>query len=278
MNLKKYIVIVFLLIASAQTHAQQIQKEADTTAILKDFIKALRFSNEPFLYYNANIKMQSIPILMPEDTMQLKARFYKTNDAQFASNSIEETYIQDSFEIEVNNDRHTIWISKVNAETLASAGQLPIPEKEWRNLLKNKFTISQTEATKGLNTINFETTQNYDSISSLKTNLAMVYDSKKYLPIKLEMDVASKQQISEENVQELKNQGTNIKELVKIEGDIIFMVRSQKMTMTFLQIDNTKEKAMQMPSWKSILSYDTIQDEFTIKNEKYSDYEITKTY
>jgi hypothetical protein len=279
MSFKKHIILfTVLVIVMGTSVAQQKQKVADTTAILKDFTKLMAFSKEPYLYYDAVIKMKSVPILDPQDTMQVKAVYYKNDKAVFTSNTIEETYVEDSFEIEINNDRKTIWISKVSINSTEDFNQLPINDKEFRNLLRNKYSISQTEINQGTSKINFETNQQYDSISNLKVNLGINYDTKKFLPTVLEMDVASKQQISEENVDELKRQGTSIKELVKMEDGIIFMIRSQKMTMTFLQIDKNKVNSKEMPTWKSILDYNVQEDEFTIKNEKYSNYEITKTY
>jgi hypothetical protein len=279
MNFKKRIILLLsFVVITANLFAQKKQKDADTAAMLKDFTKIMAFSKEPYIYYDAIIKMQSVPILQEQDTMQLKAVFYKKDKDLFISNSIEETYIQDSFEIEINNDRKTIWISKVNAESENNFNIFPLSDKEFKNMLRNKYVISQSEIDKGNTRINFETNQQYDSISNLKISLGVYYDNKKYLPTILEMDIASKQQISEENVEVLKRQGTSIKDLLKMEEDVIFMVRSQKMTMNFLQIDNNKVNPKEMPSWKSILEYNAQEDEFTIKNEKYSNYEITKTY
>jgi hypothetical protein len=278
MSFKKYIIIIILAASYLHTYAQSAPKKADTTAMINNFNKVMGFATQPYLYYSSITKMQATPILQAEDTMSLRGEYYKNETNLYSSSAKEDMYIEDSFYIEINHSRKSIWVSKVNVETKKKMNQMPLDRKDIQDLFRKSYTISQTEVNNNTSKLNFETVQNIDSISKIVMQIQLQYDNKKYLPQALIMDVYAKQQVAEENVQQLKDQGTDTKQLIQTEGEYIYMVRTQKMTMTFEKIDNSKEKAMQIPSWKTKLDYNAATNEFTIKDAKYSEYEITKTY
>jgi len=274
MSYKKTVTVLFLAIVCTQTYAQK----ADTAAMISDFNKVMGFATQPYLYYSSTTKMEATPILQVEDTMRVRGEYYKNETNLYSGSAKEEMYMEDSFYIEINHSRKTIWISKVNGETKKKMNEMPLDRKDIQELLRKSYTISQTEIDKNISKLNFETVQYTDSISKIIMQIQLQYDNKKYLPQALVMNVYAKQQIQEEIVQRLKDQAIDTKQLIQTDGEYIYMIRIQKMTMTFEQIDNSKEKAIQIPSWKSKLYYDATLNEFTIKDAKYNEYEITKTY
>ena len=92
------------------------------------------------------------------------------------------------------------------------------------------------------------------------------------------MDVKIKQQIADETLQQLRSEGQDVNQLPETVNGVSYLVRRQQFSITFSEINITKEKAMQLPSWKTKLNYNNAGDVFTLKPGIYTDYEITKTY
>ena len=269
---KRLGLLLLLLVNNKSINAQ------DTTAMVKDLNRVLAFAVQPYLYYKSTTKMEATPILQPEDTATIKSEYYKNGTNIYSTNSIEDIYLEDSFYVEINHNRKTIIIRKVDVATKVKMNQLPLDNKIMQDLFRKNYTISRNEINKNTGKINFESVQKPDSLSTITMLIGLEYDTKMYLPIKLIMSVVAKQQIEEENVQELQNQGTVTKDLIQKEGDRVFMNRKQKMTMSFDGLDNSKQKVAQMPSWKTELFYDKKTNDFTVKNLKYTDYEITRSF
>jgi hypothetical protein len=269
----KYIkTVIVLLFAFAQSHAQ------DTATMLKDFNKVMAFGSQPYLHYTAVTKMASSPIMQLQDTMSTSMIFYKNLSNYYSSNQHEELYMEDSFYIEINHDRKSIWISTINEDLKKKMDKLPMDNKEWQKIFKKDFQISQTSINKTSSKLGFKTIQVLDSLSNIVINIGLQYVSKSYMPELMEMEVNAKQVLSAENLQGLKDNGTNTEGLVQAIGENNFMVRKQKLTMVFSNLDNSKEKAMQIPTWKSKLDYDITTKVFTKKEGTYADYELTKTF
>jgi hypothetical protein len=273
MKHKNKILILILSFAVVKATAQ----DKDTTAMLKDFNKVMSFGAEPYLHYTAVTKISSYPVMQKEDTLTTNVEYYKNESNYYSGTQREELYIEDSLYIEVNHNRKTIWVSTVNDDIKKNMNKLPIKNKEWQALFKRDYTISQAAINKTTSRLNFKTVQKLDSLSQIVVNIGLQYASKNYMPQIMEMDVNARQAIAEETVQQLKDNGTNTSQLVQKIAGISYMIRNQKLTMEFSNMDNSKEKARQMPSWKDKLDYDEATKEFTAK-EKYSDYEVTKTF
>lgn len=266
---KNRILILLFLFFIAGAKAQ------DTTALLKEFNKVMSFAVQPYVHYIAYTKMEAVPVMQPEDTLNMQGEFYKNETSLYYSNRQEEMFLEDSFFIQINHDRKSIWISRLDVDTKEKMNVIPLSNKKLHELFLKKYTISKTEVNENSNRLNFESKQHSDSLPEIMVNIALQYSRKKFMPEQWEMNVKMKQAITEEMAQQFKSQGAE--QVVKsINGNNYFM-RDQHVTVTFGSIDNSKEKAMQMPSWKQKLDYNTNSNEFSAKN-MYSDYEITKTF
>jgi uncharacterized protein YoaH (UPF0181 family) len=249
----------------------------DTTAMLKEFNKVMSFSVQPYLYYTAITKMEASPIMQPEDTLSMQGEFYKNGTNLYYSNQQEEMFMEDSFFIQVNHDRKSIWISKVDMDTRDKMNVMPLSDKKVQELFRKRYTIRKTIINPETSHLNFETRQYFDSISVVIVNIGLQYSGKNFLPELMELNVNMKQQIPDEQIQMMKDQGTETGEAIQSIGNTNYLVRTQKVTVQFENIDNTKQKAMQMPSWKERLIFNEAAGEFSGKGI-YSDYEITKTF
>lgn len=258
-------------IATLKANAQ------DTTAMLKEFSKVMSFSVQPYLHYTSITKMEASPVMQPQDTITIKGEFYKNETNLYLSNQKEDMFMEDSFFVQINHERKSIWISKVDMETKEKMNILPLGNKDLQELFSKNYSISKMVIDERSSRLNFETKQYFDSVSVAVVNIDLQYSGKSFLPELLQMNVNMKQQIPDEQIQQLKDQGTDTRQLIQKIGNSNYLVRNQRVKVTFENIDNTKEKAMQIPSWKEKLNYNLIENEFSGKGV-YSDYEVIKIF
>lgn len=268
----KYNIIVFTVVALVAFSSVTAQ---DTAAMIKDFNKVMSFAVAPYLYYSSSTSVKASPVMQKEDTLNMKGVFYKYGNELFYKNEQEEMYLEDSFFIEVNHERKTIWISKVNVATKDKMNALPLSNKELQSLFRKKFTISKEKLDEDHDQLNFESKQYYDSVSMVLVNIALKYSGKTYIPDLLQMNITMKQPIDDYQVQQLKE--ADVKTAVQTIGSTRYFTRNQTVTIAFADISNSKEKAMQIPSWKEMLNYNGNGNEFSGKGN-YNNYEITKTF
>jgi hypothetical protein len=273
MKLKNKIIILLLTGIAIQVNVNA----QDTSAMLKEFNKVMSFSVQPYVHYTAFTKMEASPLLQPEDTMSTRGEFYKNETNLYYSNQKEEMYMEDSFFIQINHDRKSIWISKVDVETKDKMNILPLSSKNMQELFRKNYTISKTAVNEQTSRLNFETKQYFDSISVVLVNIGLQYSGKNFIPQLLEMNVSMKQKITDEQLEQFKTQGTDIRKAIQTIDSSNYFVRSQRVTVIFEAVNNLKEKAMQMPSWKEKINYNITENEFSGKGI-YIDYEITKTF
>jgi hypothetical protein len=267
-------VIISLIFISFSVSTATAQ---DTAAMVKEFNTVMSFSVQPYLHYNARTVVASTPVMQPEDTMNFSGEFYKNETNIYYASNREEMFLEDSLFIEINNERKSIWISKVDVSTKDKMNVLPLANKDLQQLFRQKYLISKTITDKEFSKLNFETKQYFDSVSMVIVNVGLQYSGKKMLPQLLEMNVHMKQRIDDAAEQQIKSQGINGAAAVQVIDNDKFFVRTQKVSVNFSDIDNTKEKAMQIPSWKSRLDYDLANNEFSGKGI-YAGYEITKNF
>jgi hypothetical protein len=272
MKHKNKILLLLLALATINANAQ------DTTAMLRDFNKVMSFSVQPYLHYTSVTKMEASPVMQPQDTVTMLGEFYKNQTNLYLNNQREEMFLEDSFFIQINHDRKSIWISKMDVDTKDKMNIMPLNDKNLREMFRKNFVISKTTVNEKTERLNFETKQYFDSVSVVIVNIGLQYSGKNFMPQLMDMQVKMKQHIPDQQIQMLKGQGTDTRQAIqKIDG-INYLIRNQRVTVIFKNIDNTKEKAMQMPSWKDKLNYNAADNEFTAKGTMYSDYEITKTF
>jgi hypothetical protein len=259
-----------LCVASAVRASAQ-----DTARMLKDFNKVMSFSVAPYIHYRSLTSIQVTPVLQPEDTLTLRGEFYKNQDNMYYGNEKEEMFMQDSFYIQVSHERKTVWISKMNKETKEKMNYLPLDNKQLQELFRKKFMISESEVNEQVRQLNFESKQYFDTMALVVVNIGLQYSGKNFIPQLLEMNVRMKQPVTQGQLEELNSNAP--KQNIEQVGATSYFVHSQKVTVQFADIDNTKEKALQMPTWKERLAYDEQSKEFTGKGG-WSTYEITKTF
>jgi len=268
----------YLLIAAMLTcNFVFAQEPTDTAALIREFSKVMSFTSQPYLYYTTTTKMSAEPIIESMDTLHVKGEFYKHNTEIYSNNTREEMYLQDSLMIEINNDRKTIWIRKVDVATKDNLNLLPMNTKEMLDNFKKNYIISKSKISQEVSRLNFEGRKPEYSTSPTTTFIKVEYSEKTYLPKFIEIIIELKQPADEEMIEAIKAEGLDESKLVKTIDGIKQVFRKQLVRIDFTSIDNDKEKTAKIPSYKTRVEFDTKLMEFTGKGP-YRDYEITTTF
>lgn len=266
--------MLFLLFAGKIAFAQA---SSDTAEMINEFRKVMSFSIQPYLFFRAIIKTNARPVIQQQDTLSLNGVFYKNQKDMYYSNGWEQVYLQDSFMIQINPERKSIWISKVDVMSKNRMNILPLSDNQLRDLIRKKYTIEKITSGDMISVLDFETKEKTAGPAIIATGIKLRYFVKDYLPVSMEVEMRMQQPLNGELLAELKNESINDTALVQIIGDTKYLVRRQSTSVAFSEINNTKAQAIKMPSWKEILDYQKATGEFTAKGV-YKDYEVTKTF
>lgn len=253
------------------------QQTADTAEILKEFTKVMAFASVPDLYYTTSTTISSEPVLTESDTLSIIGEFYKRDTEIYSGSSREEVYLQDSLLVEVNNERKSISLRRVDVSTKVNLNLLPVANDELLKKFMKQYIISKSVAGPGIFRLYFEERKSPYSSSATTTSIAIEYSEKDYLPRLIEIVGLLKQPADETVMEALKAEEIDESKLVKQIDGAAVLVRKQKMSIVFNQIERDKSRFMQMPSYRSVVDYDAGSQEFTGKG-RYKDYEITKTF
>lgn len=247
----------------------------DKAAMVKEFNEVMSFSVQPWLHYTTYTTMEASPVLQQADTLSDRGEFYKNGNDIYYGSSQEEMFLEDSFFIRINNERKTISISKVNVDTKDKMNVLPLSAHKMQKLFQKEYLISKTAVGSASSRLNFQPAS--QGLSGITIEIAVQYSNEKKLPELMQLDVNMKQAVTDEMVQQVKSSSARNAQLVQNIDGQPYLVRHQSVTVRFENIDNSKDKAMQIPSWKSRISYNPADGIFSGEGS-YSDYEITKTF
>lgn len=273
MNKMKYLVVA-MLFASGTIYAQT---STDTAGLIKEFNKVMSFTAQPYLYYTTITKMSAEPVIEALDTLNMKGEFFKNNMEIYSNNGREEMYLQDSLMIEINNERKTIWVQKVDMATKANLNLLPVNTKEITEQFKKNYSISKSQVSEDVSRLYFEEKKSPYSTSATTTLIVVEYSEKNWLPRSIEITINLKQPVDDEIIEAIRAEGLDEAKLVKTVNGEKQVIRKQKVSIVFTAIENDKEKLAKMPSYKSGFEFDALTMDFIGKG-KYRDYEVTKTF
>jgi hypothetical protein len=183
-------------------------------------------------------------------------------------------YLQDSLMIQVNNDRKTIWLSRVDVSTKEKMNTAPAGSKEMKSIMSRDFFISKSSINSSSEKIKFETRQER---SGSNTAIEMLYDPATSLPQSIIITVSLRQPADEDMIAAIKEQQIDEKKLIQEINGTRYVVRSQQVNIMYTDIDSDKQKLSEMPLYKSCISYNAATREFAGAG-KYKDYEVTKLF
>jgi len=271
----KKMYLLVLLAAFGQTCF--CQEKMDTAALIKEFKKVMSYTLEPYVFVATSNTIHSEPVVDMQDTLQTHGVFYKNETDLYYKNGNEEMYLQDSLLVQVNNERKTIWVSRVDKASKEKLGAQHADNKQLQELMRKNYTIRKTNIDNDRTAISFESKEITGRSAVISTHAELLFTQKDHHPLQLAVEMRMQQPASDEMVEQIKSQGVDERKLIQFIGGQRYLVRMQRVTVAFDHIDNTKEKAMQMPVWQAIVDVDPAEQKFIGKGN-YSDYEVTKTF
>jgi hypothetical protein len=274
MSNTKRVLIFLLLFSPVLTYCQQT---TDTAALIQEYNKVMSFTAQPYIHYTTLTQLGASPVLQSQDTASMHGEFFKNNTDIYSNNVKEEMYLQDSLMVNINNDRKTIWLNKVDVDTKQKLNVITAFGKEVQEIMKRNYIISKPESSGSTSRLVFETRKPQSSIAISNTRITIEYDSKTFLPQDINIEISMKEPVDEEVLAALKEEEVDEKKLVQeIEG-VKYLIRKQSMHILFTTIKNDKETVEKIPLYTSCLDYNVITQEYTGKG-KYKDYEVTKLF
>lgn len=266
--------VITLVFSCGQVVAQT---STDTTALFNEFMKVMSFTTRPYLYYSTSTRMSSEPVLEPTDTVTMIGEFYKNSTDIYSNTGREEMYLQDSLMIEINNERKSIWVRKVDVSTKDNLNLLPANTKDLLDRVKKSFQVRKEQISQETSRLYFTENKPAYSTAATTTLITLDYSEKTFLPQLIEISIELKQPISEEEAQAIHSEGYDETKLIKVVDGKKEIVRKQKVSIAFTEINSDKQILERMPIYKSSFRLDAITAEFTGMG-KYKDYEVTKTF
>lgn len=273
MSYRKYFFIVLLALCQA-VYGQQ---KADTAALVKEFYRVMNFSVQPYVYYTTFSTMESDPVLEQKDTISMQGEFYKNQTDMYYRNGPDEVYLQDSLLIQVNNDRKTIWVSRVDMASKSKLNSLPMGSKQLLEIMRKQYTMQQTMMGGGMARVSLETKQLAGRSTVVTSTMNLDYTVADHLPRAMNIEMRMLQPADDEMVEQIKSQGVDETKLIQVIDGKRYLVRRQKVNTAFTNINNTAEKAGQMPSWKNMLLFNSADQSFSAQGSVAA-YEVTKTF
>lgn len=273
MKFKKWL-LYFLIVINISSFSQTTE---DTAGLATEFGKLMSFANQPCLYYTTLTRINSTPVLEAQDTASYHGVFYKNHSDMYYNNGREELYLEDSLMIQINHDRKSIWISKVDIASKDRMNGMPVNNSQVQELFRKKYTITKSRLSSNTSRFDLIARQNRTTSTAVTTTIGLEYETKNHSPLLMEIMMQMQQPVTDETYTLLINENPEHRKLLQISGGINYLVRAQNIIVTFVDFNNTKEAAGKMPSWKQILDYNDAVKEFTAK-ALYTDYEVTKTF
>ncbi len=253
------------------------QQTADTASLLKEFTRVMAFTSVPYLYYTTTTTINSEPVLTSVDTLSINGEFYKNDTEIYSGSPREEVYLQDSLLVEVNNERKSISLRRVDVLTKVNLNVLPVATDEMLARFMKQYVISKSVLRPGIGRLYFEERKPSYSTAVTTTSITIEYSEKDYLPKLIEIVVLLKQPADESVMEALKAEEIDGSKLVKQIDGAAMLIRKQKVSIVFNHIQQDKGKFMQMPSYRSVVDYDEGSQEFAGKG-RYKEYEVTKMF
>lgn len=253
------------------------QRAKDTTAMIRELNKVMSFATSPYVHYTTLTRMDATPVIQGSDTGSIKGVYFKNGSNIYYHNGHEEFFLEDSLLVLVNDNRQSIMISKVDAEAKAKVDAAPLDNRKIQDLFRKGYSIQRTVLTPQTARMDFESKQKGQGTSEMETRIALEYALENWIPSHLEMEMSMKQRADDAILASLAEEGIDASAIIQTLDDVKYLVRRQRVRIFFQGIDTSKEKAAQIPSWRSRIEYNEDKHEYHGR-EKYSGYEVTTTF
>jgi len=269
-----FLSVLFSVAVCNGLYSQPLQ---DTAAMVKEFRKVMNFALQPYVYYTTVTNISSDPIIEATDTLHTNGIFYKNNTDIYYENGPETVYLQDSLLIQVNHERKTIWVSRVDMASKERLNTMPVGNKQLQEIMRKNYSMNTSVTDSNTNRLHFETRQRVGQSGVVSNRINLDYTASDHLPNAMEIEMHMQQPADEDMISQIKAQGVDDSKLIQLINGAKYLVRMQKLQMVFGAIDFSKEKAAQMPLWKEVITFNPAEQQYTGK-AALTGYEVTKTF
>jgi hypothetical protein len=274
--MRKIIYIQVLLVLMA--YAVSAQKRGDTIAIIKDFNQVMAFSVQSYLHYSSVISLRSGPMA---DTVKgssvLHNECYKVQDDLYYGNEQEEIFLQDSLMVRISHSRKSIQLSKVDMATKKRMDILPLKRTDMQKMLRERCTLSRLSDEGDAGQILISTHEKQTPQGFVSSDMRVVYDRGSHLPLKMEVSMHLRNEENEQMKNVLKVNGFDVVKMASEKDGKKSLSMTQTASVSFGEIETTKEKATQMPLWRDRVDYDDHSKNYSGRG-RCEGYEVIKTF
>jgi len=254
------------------------QKRSDTTAVIKEFNQVMAFSVQPYLHYSSIISLRSGPMTdTAKGNSVLHNEFYKVQDDLYYGNEQEEIFLQDSLMVRVSHSRKSIQLSKVDMETKKRVDILPLKKTDMQKMFRERCTLSRLPDEGDIGQILISTHEKQAPQGFVSSDMLVVYHRGSHLPVRMEMSMHVRNEENEQMTQVLKANGFDVVKMVSEKDGKRSLAMTRTASVSFGEIDITKEKATKMPLWRDRVNYDDNSKNYSGKG-RCEGYEVIKTF
>lgn len=268
---------VWMTILAVILSGTAVKAQEDTAALIKSFYKVMAFASKPFVSYTGHFSLESQPILEPEDSASGETSFYKNQTDVYYKSGKDEMYLQDSFLIQIDHDKKTVWMSKVDIPSKSKLNNPVLNNRQLQQFMRQRYSIEELQETPGNSGLRLKS----KIVTGLSTVVSSTIDlnflQSDYRPASLVFEMRLQQPWNEELAGQIQQAGYNENKLYQDIGGKKFIVRTQRLTTLFDSIDYSPGKASEIPRWTEVLAYDTDNDRYTPRGNC-AGYELTKTF
>ena len=195
----------------------------------------------------------------------------------YYNNGAEEVYLQDSLLVQVNNERKSIWVSKVDLAGKEKLQHLSFGNRQLQELMRKRYTLQQVELPNQTAGFQLQAKQLKGQSTYITSTVHLAYGTNDHLPRTMQVEIKLQQPANDELMRQIRDGGIDENGLLQQIDGKEYIVRTQQLNTVFAGFDNTEQKAKQMPVWTSILLYNAADQSFS-GTGIYADYEVTKTF
>lgn len=244
--------------------------------LIKEFNKVMSFSAGEFVHFKMQSKARANAVIEARDTLMQFLEYTKKGDDIYFKGAENESLLQDSFLIQIDNVKKSIWFSKVEVATKKNISLMPLDNENVRELFTKKYLLKKDTLEKGLVQLTVKPVEEYSQAGNGFT-FKLVYYEKNLVPKTMEILLTSAQKISEEEISALEAGGISTKGIIAQRDGFNFLEREQSMIYIFSDIQSGTQANLEIPKWTEFLRVNADFSE-VVGLGKFSEYDVVKTF
>lgn len=253
------------------------QKSADTTDLIAELGDVLAYSRRPDIRLLTETKLSASPILYPTDTAFLKGEFARFEGRIYSSNGNDELFVEDSIMVQVNKERKSIWLTKINPDLYSGDYQFNKIDKSVLKGIRDGRLIRKSAIDNKRSKFTVEDKQDTIQAASVFNKLEVLYNNQTKLPEKILITVSMQENLDDNMREIISEECLDSTALIKSFNGKRVVVRQQTMEIKFSSVENYNPKNKNCPLRSAVVQYNAVKDQYMAIGV-YRDYEVRKLF